>query len=96
MAMQMVRAGFGVSFLPRSILATHPYSNIYTKPIKGMTVLSCPTLVWSDDLYYATCVKQFLELAKNYTWNPEESLRRSAAQSRREEVKSDKDFSPMS
>ena len=62
MAMQLVQAGFGVSFLPRSIVETQPASGIYSKPIRGIRVKSCPTLVWSDGIYYASCVKRFLSL----------------------------------
>ena len=60
MAMQLVQAGFGVSYLPRSIVETQPHSGLYTKPIQGISVLSYPTLVWSSNLYYASCVKRFL------------------------------------
>jgi len=63
MAMQMVQAGFGVSFLPRSIVKTHLNSGIYAKPIAGITAKSYPTMVWSDNNYYASCVKQFIALA---------------------------------
>lgn len=66
MAMQLVRAGFGVSFLPRSIVGTHPGAGIYAKPIRGIEVRSYPTLVWSDNLYYSNCVKQFISLAKSF------------------------------
>lgn len=62
MAMQLVQAGFGVSYLPRSIVETQPHSGIYTKPIQGISVLSYPTLVWSSNLYYASCVKRFLAM----------------------------------
>ena len=62
MAMQMVQAGFGVSYLPRSIVETHPNSNIYTKPVREFQVESYPTLVWSSDIYYASCVKLFLTM----------------------------------
>ncbi len=34
MAMQLVQAGFGVSYLPRSIVETQPHSGLYTKPIQ--------------------------------------------------------------
>ena len=61
MAMQLVQAGFGVSYLPRSIVETQPHSGLYTKPIQGISVLSYPTLVWSS-LYYASCVKRFLAM----------------------------------
>lgn len=62
MAMQLVQAGFGVSYLPRSIVETQPHSGLYTKPIQGISVLSHPTLVWSSNLYYASCVKRFLAM----------------------------------
>ena len=63
MAMQMVQSGFGVSFLPRSIVKTHPDSGIYAKPITGVTAKSYPTMIWSNDNYYANCVKRFIALA---------------------------------
>ena len=62
MAMQLVQAGFGVSYLPRSIVETQPHLGLYTKPIQGISVLSYPTLVWSSNLYYASCVKRFLAM----------------------------------
>lgn len=62
MAMQLVQAGFGVSYLPRSIVETQPHSGLYTKPIQGISVLTYPTLVWSSNLYYASCVKRFLAM----------------------------------
>lgn len=62
MAMQLVQAGFGVSYLPRSIVETQPQLGLYTKPIQGISVLSYPTLVWSSNLYYASCVKRFLAM----------------------------------
>ena len=40
MAMQLVQAGFGVSYLPRSIVETQPHSGLYTKPIQGISVHS--------------------------------------------------------
>ena len=73
MAMQLVQAGFGVSYLPRSIVATHPNSNIYTKPIRGIQVRSYPTLVWSDNIYYANCVKLFLAMFQDAPPKREES-----------------------
>ena len=62
MAMQLVQAGFGVSYLPRSIVETQPHLGLYTKPIQGISVLSYPTLVWSSNLYYASCVTRFLAM----------------------------------
>lgn len=64
MEMQMVQAGFGVGFLPRSIVAAHPGSLLYTKPVLGFTPSSYPILLWKDDLYQTGCVKRFLELAE--------------------------------
>ncbi len=66
MAMQMVQAGFGVSYLPRSILATHPNAGMYSKPVRGVESRSFPTLVWSDNIYYSNCVKQFISLDKSF------------------------------
>ena len=47
MAMQLVRSGFGISFLPHSIVETHPNSGIYAKPLRGIPAKSYPVLVWS-------------------------------------------------
>ena len=64
MAMQLVQAGFGVSYLPRSIVQTlPPNSGVYSKPVQGLTARSYPVLVWTDNLYYAACVKRYLALA---------------------------------
>lgn len=63
MAMQMVQAGFGVSYLPRSVIKTVPNSGVYTKPVQGMTAKSYPVLVWTDNIYYAKCVKRFIAMA---------------------------------
>ncbi len=63
MEMQMVQAGFGVGFLPRSVAAAHPGSPVYTKPVLEFSARSCPILVWEDDPYQSGCVRRFLELA---------------------------------
>ena len=63
MAIQMVQAGFGVSFLPRSIVDNLPNSNIYSKPVKGLDAKSYPMLVWSDSMYHSKCVQQFITMA---------------------------------
>lgn len=60
MAMQMVQAGFGLGYLPQSIVKTMPNSGIYTKPIQGVRDKSYPMLVWNDNLYYSSCVKRFI------------------------------------
>lgn len=78
MAMQMVRAGFGISYLPRSIIATQPNSGLYSKPVRGLDAKSYPILTWSNNLYYANCVQQFIDLAKSswYNWTPDGGSRR--------------------
>lgn len=65
MAMQMVQAGFGISYLPRSIVKTQPSPDLYTKPIKGVVARSYPMLIWSGNIYYANCVKQFISMFQN-------------------------------
>lgn len=62
MAMQLVQGGFGIGYLPGSILQAHPNSNMYAKPIKHVRENSFPALVWSSSIYHANCVKQFIEL----------------------------------
>ena len=63
MEMQMVQAGFGVGFLPKSIVAAHPGSPVYTKPVLEFTARSYPILVWENNPYQSSCVKQFIDLA---------------------------------
>ena len=62
MAMQLVQAGFGASYLPRSIVEAHPNSNMYAKPIQYVCEDSYPALVWSHSIYYASCVKLFISM----------------------------------
>ena len=64
MEMQMVQAGFGVGFLPKSIAAAHPGSPVYTKPVLEYSAKSYPILVWENDPYQAGCVSRFLEMAE--------------------------------
>ena len=61
MEMQMVQAGFGVGFLPKSAAADQP--GVYTKPVQEFSARSYPILVWEDSLYLAGCVRRFVELA---------------------------------
>ena len=63
MAMQLVQAGFGVSYLPRSIVKTMPHSGVYTKPVQGVEAKSYPVLVWAENIYYASCVRRFIAMA---------------------------------
>lgn len=64
MELQMVQAGFGVGFLPKSIVAAHPGSPVYTKPVLELAARSYPILVWENDPYQSGCVRRFLELAE--------------------------------
>ena len=64
MELQMVQAGFGVGFLPKSIVEAHPGSPVYTKPVLELAARSYPILVWEDDPYQSGCVKRFLEMAE--------------------------------
>lgn len=61
MAMQMVQAGFGLSFLPRSILSTHPNSGIYSKPVQGISVLSHPVMLRNPLRYEPRAVQLFAD-----------------------------------
>ncbi len=63
MEMQMVQEGFGVGFLPRSIVSAHRGSPVYSKPVLEFSAKSYPILVWENDPYQAGCVQQFLDLA---------------------------------
>lgn len=67
MEMQMVQAGFGVGFLPRSIVEAHPGSPVYTKPVLEFAAKSYPILVWEDNPYQSGRVRRFLELAVERT-----------------------------
>ena len=71
MEMQMVQAGFGVGFLPRSVVAAHPGSPVYTKPVMEFSAKSYPILVWENNPYQIGCVSRFLELAGKERDNPE-------------------------
>ena len=64
MEMQMIQAGFGVGFLPRSIVAAHPGSPVYTKPVLECPFSSYPVLAWENSPYQPSCVRRFLELAE--------------------------------
>ena len=61
-AVQMVLAGFGVSFLPRSIADTVPGSGIYSKPIRDLHPVSPSMLVWNENTYMPPCGRIFLQM----------------------------------
>ena len=61
-AVQMILAGFGMSFLPRSITATVPGSGLYSKPIEGLDARSSSILVWNESTFMSHCGRLFVEL----------------------------------
>lgn len=62
MAMQLVQEGFGISYLPGSILQVHSYSPVYAKPVEGLYEDSYPALVWSGSIHHSACVRQFISM----------------------------------
>lgn len=62
MVMQLVQAGIGLSFQPRSIADTLQNPNVYAKPIRDFSVGSYPCLVWHPGNYVSGCLKRFLPL----------------------------------
>jgi DNA-binding transcriptional LysR family regulator len=61
MAMQLVRAGFGVSFLPGSIVETVAGSGIYAKSVRGLRERSYAVLAWSENSYLSGSVERFTQ-----------------------------------
>ena len=59
-AVQIVLAGLGVIYLPRSITQTVPGSGIYSKPIRELHPVSPSMLVWNEDAYVPPCGRLFL------------------------------------
>ena len=60
MAMQLVQSGFGVSFLPESIVKTMPRSGIYAKGIEGLRAAFSVVLAWDKNAYRSGSVERFL------------------------------------
>ena len=65
MVMQMVQAGFGLSYQPRSIVQVLGNPDVYAKPIREFSASSYPCLVWQEDGYLSGCVRLFLDLFEN-------------------------------
>ena len=61
MAMQVVLSGFGISFLPKSILSTHPGAPLKAKPVRGLPIRSYAVLAWNSAVLSAPCVQRFVE-----------------------------------
>ena len=59
MSMQLVQSGFGVSFLPESIVGSLPHSGIYAKSVRGLSERSYVVLVWSENSYQSGSVEAF-------------------------------------
>lgn len=60
MAMQLVQSGFGVSFLPESIVKTMPHSGIYAKAVKGLKEAFSVVLAYDQNAYRSGSVEHFL------------------------------------
>ena len=65
MAMQLVQSGFGVSFLPESIVKTMPRSGIYAKAIEGLQEQFYVVLAWDKNAYHSGSVEHFLHFPEN-------------------------------
>ena len=61
MAMQLVQSGFGVSFLPGSIVDTMPGAGVYAKSVRGLADRSYALLVWSEGSYQSGSVELFTQ-----------------------------------
>ncbi|MBQ6357679.1 MAG: LysR family transcriptional regulator [Clostridia bacterium] len=60
MAMQLVQSGFGVSFLPESIVKTMPRSGIYANAIQGLSEWFYVVLAYDTSAYHSGSVERFL------------------------------------
>ena len=65
MAMQLVQSGFGVSYLPESIVKTMPRSGIYAKEIEGLSESFSVVLAWDKNAYHSGSVEHFLRFQEN-------------------------------
>ena len=65
MAMQLVQSGFGVSYLPESIVKTMPRSGIYAKPIEGLREAFSVVLAYDQNAYRSGSVELFLHFQEN-------------------------------
>lgn len=63
MAFQLVQSGFGVSFLPASIVDAQPNSGVYAKPVRGLSAKSCAVLAWDEHGYLPGSVELFTQFA---------------------------------
>ena len=64
MAMQLVQSGFGVSFLPESIVRTMPQAGIYTKSVRGLNESFYVMLAHDPSAYRSASVEHFLHFGE--------------------------------
>lgn len=60
--LHLIQAGFGIGYLPRSIVELFPSSGLYTKPVEGLNSVTYPSLVWLNKGYYSGSMRAFLTL----------------------------------
>ncbi len=64
-AIQMVLAGLGIIYLPRSLTDTVPGSGLYSKPVAELHPVSSSMLIWDDNVYMPPCARLFIELVQS-------------------------------
>lgn len=62
MIMQMIQNGFGAGFLPSSIVHSNRNSEIYSKPVQGLSERSYTVLTWNSDGCCIGCVDRFVQM----------------------------------
>lgn len=66
MIMQMIQSGFGAGFLPSSIVHSNRNSEIYSKPVQGLSERSYTILTWKSDRCCIGCVDRFVQMPLPY------------------------------
>ena len=54
--------GFGAGFLPSSIVHSNRNSEIYSKPVQGLSERSYTVLTWNSDGCCIGCVDRFVQM----------------------------------
>ncbi|MEG1537432.1 MAG: LysR family transcriptional regulator [Clostridiales bacterium] len=62
--LQLVQQKMGLSYQPRSIVASLRLPDIYCKPIVNFEMKTYPSIVWNNNTYLSRSVKLFLSLYK--------------------------------
>ncbi len=62
MIMQMIQSGFGAGFLPGSIVGASRSSEVYSKPVQGLSERSRTVLTWKNDRRCVGCVERFVRM----------------------------------